>query len=384
MNRGRTLGPLHIGFALVGVATVLPGPLIPELRAAWELSHGQVAILFPAFFVASSIGSVLSDRDLRVGLLGGYTAIALGLAGVAVGSWPLPAVAMAAIGLGVGLVAPSTNLLVAYAAEPAKRSADLATLNLVWGIGAAGCPLLLAALAGRVATSTVLLALALLVGGLLGALVVTLEPPGAAADEVPDAVAPVATEPTSVTDESDLTRASLWPIAALVFVYVGTETAVAGWVVALAESLGGARSLALAAHAAFWTCLLAGRGLTPFALRRLTDRQIYGVGWGLASVGVVGLVTAGSPLMIAIAAGVAGLGCGPLFPLTVSFLSERTAGGRSGGWVFAFAGFGAAVLPWIAGRVAESSSIQLAFWVPVVALAALIAIFAATRTTGSG
>ncbi|MEM8931079.1 MAG: hypothetical protein AAGE94_07880 [Acidobacteriota bacterium] len=373
----RAMWVLYGGFVLVGVATVLPGPLIPELRTAWGLDHARVAILFPAFFVASGIGSVLSDWNLRLGLFGGYAAMIVGFVGLAFGVWPIPVVAMSALGLGVGLVAPCTNFLVAYAAEPGQRSADLATLNLIWGVGATGCPLLLAAMVGRVATSTVLIGFAVLVGLALLALVATF-------GRGPSAVAPSVVTGTpdaaNTSSPSALASASLWPIAGLIFFYVGVESAVSGWVVSLAEALDGGPSTNLLAHAAFWGLLLAGRGLTPLALRRWSDRQVYVGGWGLAGLGVFALLGVASPVAVIAAAGVTGLGLGPMFPLTVSFLAERTAGGRSGGWVFAFAGFGGAVVPWIAGRVAGSMSIQSSFWVPVAALAVLITLFAATRT----
>ena len=44
-------------------------------------------------------------------------------------------------------------------------------------------------------------------------------------------------------------------------------------------------------------------------------------------------------------AGIAGLSLGPLYPLVISYMLERSARG----WIFAVGGIGAAILPWITG-----------------------------------
>lgn len=376
----RARATLYGSFVLVGVATVLPGPLIPELRELWSLDHAEVALLFPALFAASAVGSILSDLHLRASLLGGYGLLGLGLLGLAWGGWPALLAAMVAVGLGVGLVNPGTNLLVAYAAPPSRRSADLATLNFVWGIGATGCPLVLAALLGIVSTPVVLTLFAALVVVALAALVATLGD-ASVVDRAEPGAAPRADATGNAGESLELPPASLWPIALLFFFYVGTESAVSGWVVSLSEEIGGGRSISLLAHAAFWGLLLVGRGVTPIVLRRLDDRALFAVALVLSALGVGILLLVASPELVVVGSGLCGLGLAPVFPLTVSFLAERTAGGRAGGWVFAFAGLGGAALPWVSGRVAEAASgVQSSFVVPLVGVAVLAAIFASLRS----
>jgi MFS family permease len=66
--------------------------------------------------------------------------------------------------------------------------------------------------------------------------------------------------------------------------------------------------------------------------------------WGVAA-SVALLVVAHNTAPIRLAAGLAGLCIGPLYPLLLSFLLERSPHG----WIFAVAGMGSALFPWLTG-----------------------------------
>ncbi len=361
-------------FFATGLASVLLGPLIPDLRAGWAVTHSQAGSLFVAQFVSSSIGAVLSTFRLRRSLIVGYGLIAGGLTALAAGGWPVARPAMAVTGLGLGLVIPASNLWIAHR-HPERRGSSLAILNLVWGLGAASCPALFAALRGLLPFEAVVLLIAALaaLGG--AGLWRTLEP------------GPMNGQAPGVPPQRDTgARAKvllLAVMACMFFLYVGAENAVGGWLVTLADELAGERAvLSLVIGSGFWGAILAGRAATPWALRRVSEPVLFRICVALAAGGTLVLVLSGSRLAVAGGALAAGLGMAPLFPLTVSILAGATARTRSRetGWVLAFGGLGGAALPWLTGQVTgASAAMRYGFVVPLAGLVLLAALHGAQR-----
>ena len=364
--RGARL-PLYAGFLLTGVVTVLLGPLLPELSREWGLPTEELAPLFVAQFLASSVGSLLSSYRLGLSLAIGYVLIAIGLSSLAMASWPLALAPAAAIGLGLGLAIPATNLRVAHS-QPTRRGAALSSLNLVWGVGAVACPLLFAVRPRGMSSDAVLLVLAAVSGivflALLGA------PPRRQVAR-PTASAPAGRRGGALPE--------LVVIAAIMFLYVGIENSVGGWLVSLADEFQPERAAtSLWIGSGFWAALLAGRAAAPLLLRRMSEPGLYGVGIALAGSGLLGLLTSGTQAGVAVSAIAVGAGLAPLFPLTISFLADLTAADRSRntGWAFALAGAGGAVLPWLTGRLAGSADgLAAGFVAPIGGLALLAFLF---------
>ncbi len=366
------------GFFLTGVVSVLLGPIIPELRAEWGVSRSQVASLFVAQFVASSLGAVVSSFHLRRSLIVGYGLIAAGLAGLAVGGWPLARPAMAVTGVGLGLAIAASNLWTAHR-YPERRGASLASLNLLWGLGAVICPLLVAAVRGLVPVAATLGLLAIPAAASCVALLSILGFGGS-----------VAKRPATA-DAGRGAGASigfLAVVATMLFVYVGVENAVGGWLVTLSDDLGGERAIvSLVIGSGFWGAILVGRAGTPWVLRFLDEAALYRVCLGLAAFGTLLLVVSGSRVAVASGAVAAGLGMAPLFPLTVSILAAATAGTRSrtAGWVLACGGLGGAALPWLTGQVTGASgALRHGFVVPLAGLVVLTALHGAQRSLDTG
>lgn len=356
-------------FFLTGVVTVLLGPIIPELRAAWDVSHAQAAALFPAQFVASSLGATLSGFHLRRSLVAGYALVAVGLGGLATGGWALAVPSMAATGLGLGLVIAGSNLWTAHR-HPTRRASTLATLNLVWGLGAVTCPLLFTAVRGLLPLAA---ALGLLSGlAAVAALAVwrSVDRRGAAGDDLPPA--------GGAAEERAEARARplfLGATALTLFLYVGSENAVGGWLITLADELAGHDALvSLLIGSGFWGAILAGRAAAPWILRRIDEDRLYTACLALAGAGTLALVTSRSTATVAAAAVAAGLGMAPIFPLAVSRLAAATASthSRRSGWVLAFGGLGGAALPWLTGQATSAwGSLHLGLLVPLAGIGLL-------------
>ena len=367
--------PLYAGFLLTGVATVLLGPLLPELSREWRVPVDELAPLFVAQFFASALGSFLSSYRQRLSLVLGYLLIAAGLLSLAFASWPLALASVAATGMGLGLAIPATNLRVAHS-QPARRGAALSSLNLVWGAGAVACPLLFAVRPRGTSSDTVLVILAAAAGLVL---LLLLRTPGGAGAREEVAGATVDGRSSAPAGQA----VALVVIAAILFLYVGIENAVGGWLVSLADQFQSARTAtSLWIGSGFWAALLASRAIAPLLLRRISEPALYGAGIALAGAGLVGLQAGRSQAEVAVAAVAVGAGLAPLFPLTVSFLAELTAStrSRSTGWVFALAGTGGAALPWLTARIAGGADrLAAGFVAPMAGLALLALLFGLLR-----
>ena len=370
--------PLYAGFLLTGVVTVLLGPLLPELSREWRLPVDQLAPLFVAQFLASALGSFLSSYRQGLSLVLGYLLIAVGLLSLAIATWPLALAAVAATGLGLGLAIPATDLRVAHS-QPTRRGAALSSLNLAWGAGAVACPLLFAARPRGTSSDAVLVVLAVAAGLVLLLLVRALGGAEVRADPESAGDSNQAATPAGIT-------VTLAIIAAILFLYVGIENAVGGWLVSLADQFQPARAAtSLWIGSGFWAALLASRALAPLLLRRFSEPALYSAGIALAGVGLVGLLTGRSLEVVAVSAVAVGAGLAPLFPLTISFLAELTASSRSRstGWVFALAGTGGAAMPWLTAQVAGCADrLATGFVAPMAGLVFLALLFGLLRRLG--
>lgn len=362
------------GFFLIGILTALLGQLLPELSARLALTPQQAGSLISAQFAASSLGSVLSTRALAPSLVRGYACLAAGVAALAVAGWPSAMVAAAVLGLGLGLTIPPTNLLVAQRAG-SLRAAALSTLNLIWGMGAVSCPLLLAAALRWFSTAALLALLAALA-------VVTCLRLALWLRRSPEITAATREDPVDVFEDLGLRLL----LALKLCLYVGVEAAVGGWIVSLVDPLVDSRASALLVGACFWGALLGGRAAAPFLLRRVSEPALHWSALALAGGGAVLLVAGRSASALRFAALLTGFGLAPIFPLTVSLLaaSSEKSGGRGTGWVFACAGAGGAVLPWLVGRVATDSALSVGFFVPVAGIGLMAMLFAFRRAALSG
>ena len=386
--------PLYAGFLITGVATVVLGPLLPELSREWRLPASELRALFVVQFLSSAVGSLLSSYRQGLSLSLGYLLIAVGLAALSAAGWPAALVPMAAVGLGLGLAIPATNLRVAHA-QPERRGAALSSLNLVWGAGAVACPLLFAVRPRGLSSDAVLLVLAAAAGLVL----LVLQGTGRqAASPARSGVKPSTRVAASAVCGSSAPHPSpavgpggggrrvspgLVLIAAILFLYVGIENSVGGWLVSVADEFQPLRSAtSLWIGSGFWAALLAVRAAAPLLLRLMSEPALYGAGVALAGAGLFGLLASGSQAAVAVSAVAVGAGLAPLFPLTVSFLADLTAANRSRdtGWVFALAGCGGAALPWLTGQLAGGGDgLAAGFVSPVAGLVLLALLFVLLR-----
>src|SRR5713101_7680660 len=125
----------QIAFVPTGILQTLLGPMLPILIARWALNDTQAGNLFLVQFLASLAGVQLSGLLLtrwgyRPAFLSGLLLMACGVSTLLLGSSALGMAAVAAYGLGLGLVVPSDNLLIAEigsGSDPGAGSASQAS-----------------------------------------------------------------------------------------------------------------------------------------------------------------------------------------------------------------------------------------------------------------
>src|SRR6202048_1710794 len=142
----------QIAFLPTGILQTLLGPMLPILIARWALNDTLAGNLFLVQFLASLAGVQLSGLlvtrwGYRPAFLWGLLLMACGVSTLLLGSSALGMAAVAAYGLGLGLVVPSDNLLIAEigsgsgsdsgaASQASSRASAVSLLNFFWGVGA--------------------------------------------------------------------------------------------------------------------------------------------------------------------------------------------------------------------------------------------------------
>jgi MFS transporter, FHS family, glucose/mannose:H+ symporter len=353
--------PFYAGLVLSGLATVLLGPILPVISAAWMLTDAQAGSLFTAQFAGSIVGAVLSSYYRRHSVVLGYTAIALGLGAFSISNYAAALAGLALTGLGIGAAVTATTLI--FGTEyPEKRGPLLTRTNFFWGIGAVTAPQLVA-IAERHDALRLFLVTASLATLLISAVFTPLLKKSAA-EHSPD---------VETTSGSMSTQIFLL-FSIILFLYVGSETAIAGWIATYThrfENLSVDRSSLVVS--AFWLAIVASRAIIPVFLRLLSEFAVLLGGIFAALAGLLLLLSPHSMTITLAAVILTGFGCAPIFPLATSRLLARVGRSRSTGWIFAICGSGGAVIPWLTGLFSEhSGSLRTAYAVPLSAMALIL------------
>ncbi|HWX54679.1 MAG TPA: MFS transporter [Verrucomicrobiae bacterium] len=355
-------------FVLTGGANTFLGPILPTLAARWHLSDSQAGYFLSAQFLGTILGVSVSSqllpcRGFRFSIGTAYLLMAAGVSGLSLPHWKAALLGTFVVGLGLGVVIPSTNLLTS-SLNPHRRASALSILNFYWGLGAVAAPVALA-LARR--WNQVPSFMPVLSGFLLlSALCIALAPKG----EPASIEGPAASRSRAISD---------WPFAAIVggmfFLYVAIEASVGGWIATLVQrATTGTDHSWVTAPSLFWGGLLVSRGLAPAFLRGGRERRVALTSLIVACSGMLVLVFSTRWQWIIVAGAIVGCGLAAVFPITIALLSRfRDMEKRIAGPMFALAGLGGAVVPWFVGVISTwSGSLQIGLMAPLVATVLLL------------
>jgi len=360
---------VYLGYGFTGVMTTVLGPLLPVLAGRWSLTDAQAGRLFTAEFAGSLAAVAVSGRLIaRFGFSGVLAgALASMLAGV-LGLW-LPSfwtglVSMLFCGVGCGLVIPASNLLVSER-SPGRAAAALNILNFAWCLGAVAGPIAVGLLIPLGGLRLLLPSLAVPFGVLAAA---------AYAGKTNGRSQPAAGAAKGAGWPGPLAVAT----AVLLFLYVGAETALSGWIPSYIRRLpAGSDSLGAMGQSLFWAGILLGRLSAPLALRAVGSGALVWGGLGVNALGSTALLVApGHPTLLA-AIFAAGLGFSVVFPTAVAVFTERSGprAAREAPYVFAAGGLGGAVVPWLVGCLStQTGSLRLALLLPLLSTLAMMGV----------
>lgn len=346
------------------------GPLLPALIRRWHIQDAQAGTLFTASFAGQFCGAWFATRNLRASILYGSAISAAGCATMAWVGFGFAHIALFCIGLGLGAGLTAGNVI-AGTAVPAARARLIALLNVVWGLGAIACPVLV-----RVSYA----------GGIQGFFLATAV--FLAVSSVISIAIPAPTQPAKLVEEfsQPIERAAftqprmplppipLFIFGAAIFLYVGVENSLGGWLPSYAVRTNPSLH-ASSISIYFWVAELIGRILVTMLMTLLGEAALYRFCLALliltqillcatthvSATGIVTLTVLGA------------LSLAPLYPLIMSFLLARTGNHTRLGALFATASLGGATLPWLTGVVStQFHGLRAGLIVPAAGATALL------------
>lgn len=339
---------LFAGFVLTGLEITLVGPLLPVFEARWSLNDSQAGIFSIVQFAASFGGMWLSSLVAhwlgnRASLVLGYLTVGAGLAAANSQTMGIALVALSALGLGYGLVVPVTNLAVAEIGGT-RRASLVSLVNFAWGAGAFSCsPIVLLALKAKAVTGFLYLASSC---GCLLAICFLL-------CSFPEERSDVASS-TSTVKSVNNRKFVVVVLAALFFLYVGTEVSLGYWAALHTQRIpGGAAGLATLAPMFFYGGLMTVRALAPFILSRVKEFQTIMASVGIVICGVSVFIIAPTRIIAFVGAAVAGSGCATIFPILIAWLSRwfGTKAGLISSIMFSMSSIASFCVPPVVGTI---------------------------------
>jgi MFS transporter, FHS family, glucose/mannose:H+ symporter len=360
--RSRLVRWLYVGSVLTGAGTTLLGCMLPALIAQWHMNDARAGVLFAAQFSGAALGALLVGHDYFRSLVRGYLLLIGSGLSLALFADYSPVMLFLIFGFGLGLTMTATSLLTGRMFSE-RRGAVLSLLNAYWGLGAVLCPGLVSLWTRRWAPEKLFFAL-VISAGITFLLLMNARRPGGfteSADLIGSGVRPWPTRP-------------ILNLAFVAFLYVGVETSVSGWMMAYVH-----RSVTLGsawppiAVSSFWIALICGRAVTPAVLRRISETGLLTASVAGALGSVLLLLLNRTPFGMVLSAAASGLALGPIYPLCLAQILTLSNDSPRVKWVFASAGFGGALLPWLTGRLsAFDGSLSAGLIVPLLTLGIML------------
>jgi FHS family glucose/mannose:H+ symporter-like MFS transporter len=361
-----------------GIVMALLGAILPLISARVHFDLAQAGNLFLAMNGAMlvttlALGPLVDRFGLRPPLLIAPLFVAGALALIArVATFPALLAAVLLLGVGGGALNQASNTLIADLHENAQRkNAALNLLGVFFGIGALFVPFTIGAVLetlGFAGILTVALALSLL-PAVLGVVLAF----------------PRARQHAGVS-AADVLRLAREPLviafSLLLFFQSGNEFILGGYLTSfLIRDLGATVATASWLLAAYWASLMTARIVLSRVLLRASGDVLIGASALGVAASVVLLLIAPSISLAAVAVVLLGLSIAAIFPTTLGLAGARfpTHSGTVFGILIGLALSGGMLLPWAAGRVAQSRGVRAGLTIPVVSALAIFALLLVSR-----
>jgi fucose permease len=349
-------------FALVGMSAGVGGVILKSLSTSYHVGDAVLGTLFVVLYLSYSLSSFfcgpLAQRlSLRWLLVVGTTLFLSSMVGFILEvPFGLLEISYIGIGLGTGLIETGLNI---YISALPGRTSLLNYLHAFFGVGTIFGPLLATGiLALRWGWNMIYVVLALLILLQLGGIALFLGAP------VVEQEHSLERSPTSRTAfRETLTQPLLWLLAIFLLVYSGVEICASSWGYTYLVDYQTLRPLAAGwVVSGFGICLTLGR----FLIQPMAERKGVSVTTLMYTliVGAIVSLLITWLMRFAIVAGLGfcllGLSLAPMYPLTVALVpklvSEHLVPSAIGVLVSVSIS-GLAVLPWLAGILAQFQGI---------------------------
>ena len=324
---------LTMNFAML-ITTLFFGPLVDRFgfKALLAVSAFLVAAAFLLLSFASTYGLVLAGAVV--------------------------------LGLGGGGLNGGTNALTSGIHEGEKRGAALNVLGIFFGFGALSIPFLIGTLRDLLGLRNILfLATALSLIPFLLYLALRF-PKAKQAQGFPiKAAASIVRSPL------------LWLCALILFFQSGNEFTVGGWISTyLQKTFGLGGSISALILATYWAAIMSGRLLSSRLVRTVRSETLILGSASLALCSAALMALAPSGIAAAAGAVVIGFGFAAIYPTTLAIVGEKFAAftGTAFSVVIAVGLVGGMLAPWLAGRIAEASSLRQGLIIPVINCAMIV------------
>lgn len=361
---------LTIGFSLTGAGTLTLGVLLPVLSRKWGLADNNAGLLLFLQFIGSTLGAIFTGKDRARSMAIGYALLVASACALAFAGPMTLFPEFFFFGLGLGMAMTATNLLFSdrYADD---RAAKLERLNFAWSTGAMAAPaLLLPFLHGA---SLVLLYMGYVALFLLLFIWVMLRERGTPLTmDLPAREHGAPAEAEAVVRER-APLSFLLPLVLMATCSVGVETALGGWLTTYSRRShpGGVGEGAFATLLFMLGIVLSRLLFSTSLLEKIGRERVLRWAFWSAAVWVALLIASHNQVQIDAASLLCGLSIGPLYPLLLAFLLARCPSG----WIFAAAGAGSAVFPWITGVIStQAGSLRYGLLAPWGAALLMIAL----------
>jgi FHS family glucose/mannose:H+ symporter-like MFS transporter len=346
----------YYSFFVIGIMVLVLGAIMPYLLRDYQLSYDQggTLIMLQALgnLIATVMGGIISVyTGRRATLVFGALTIAAGYGGMALVSSPAAIYVLVTVsGLGWGIMNNLTNVVVSE-----KTKGDASALNILhmsFGLGALIGPFLVSltvaiGLGWRTAM-TLVAAFSLILAYVFMRMDLP-EPEDSHETQ----------EKTTRISFSFLRDVRFYNFMLILFLYVGSESVINGWLTTYILDTGIADEYFAQRLLSFtWFAVIAGR-LGCAWLSKYSSKEVLLLAGGLGSLlFTVLFLISKSWLMVYIAVLGLGLSFSGIYPNTVANAAYLIHGSTTAsGIMFSLGGLGASLIPYIVGLRAESSGI---------------------------
>lgn len=354
-------------YLVTGMAVLITGAIMPYLLEEFNLDYGDGGLLLALQAVgnlgASLIGGIVSDYISRKAVMAfGAICFFVGFGGVFfISSSVLLFVLLFIAGIGWGIMNSLLNSVMNDASD--GRSDILNLMHMFFAIGAFLAPMLVG-VADRLGISWrySLLTLSIL-SAILFVVFLMMRVPAQKKDQA-----------TGRPAKPPFSNIRYYIFMALIFLYVGSENSINGWIVTYLDSVDtmtGIRPQDVLSI--FWVAIILGRFTSAIISRHLSKEMlilIFCLGGGLA---YVLFILTQNPVFIAIWAFAMGFFFAGTYPTIVANAGPIIHGsGSAAGILLSFGGMGGAFFPYINGLIADAKGLYTGMTAILGSIAVLV------------